>query len=34
VEVSLQYELMEWKVNLLVYDREREDHERGKIKDD
>jgi hypothetical protein len=34
VEISLQYELMEWKVKLLVYDREREDHERGKIKDD
>ena len=29
VEVSLQYELMEWKLRVLVYDREREDHERG-----
>ncbi len=29
-EVSLQYELTEWKVKLLVYDREREDEERGK----
>ena len=29
VEISLQYELMEWKVNVLVYDREREDNERG-----
>jgi len=25
----LQYELMEWKVSVLVYDREREDNERG-----
>jgi hypothetical protein len=30
VEVSLQFELTEWKVKLLVYDREREDEERGK----
>ena len=30
VEISLQYELMEWKVSVLVYDREREDNERGK----
>lgn len=29
-EISLQYELTEWKVKLLVYDREREDEERGK----
>ena len=29
VEVSFQYELMEWKIRILVYDREREDHERG-----
>lgn len=29
VEISLQYELMEWKVSVLVYDREREDNERG-----
>ena len=34
VEILLQYEPMEWKVKVLVYDREREDHERGKIKDD
>lgn len=30
VEISLQYEMMEWKVSVLVYDREREDHESGK----
>lgn len=31
VEISLQYiEPMEWKVKVLVYDREREDVERGK----
>jgi hypothetical protein len=29
-EISLQYELTEWKVKVLVYDREREDGERGK----
>ncbi len=29
VEISLQYELMEWKVSVLVYDREREDNESG-----
>ena len=27
LEISLQYELMEWKVRLLIYDKEREDHE-------
>jgi len=30
VEISMQYELLEWKVSVLVYDREREDNERGK----
>jgi len=30
LEISLQYELLEWKVRLLLYDREREDDERGK----
>lgn len=30
VELSLQYELMEWKIYLLVYQKEREDAERGK----
>lgn len=31
VELSLQYELMEWKIFLMVYEKEREDSERGKI---
>jgi len=26
----MQYELMEWKIRVLLYDREREDNERGK----
>lgn len=30
VELSLQYELMEWKIYLLVYQKEREDSERGR----
>jgi hypothetical protein len=30
VELSLQYEEMEWKVRVLVYDRDREDDEKGK----
>lgn len=29
IEVSLQFEFPEWKVNLLVYEKEREDEERG-----
>ena len=29
VELSLQYQLMEWKVRVLVYDKEREDNEKG-----
>lgn len=29
VEIIMSYEPMEWKVKLLVYDRDREDHERG-----
>lgn len=34
VEISLQYiEPMEWKVRLLIYDREREDDERGNIRE-
>jgi hypothetical protein len=28
VEISLQYEMTEWKVRILVYDREKEDKER------
>jgi hypothetical protein len=31
VEIVMQYELMEWKVKVLVYDREREDNERGSV---
>jgi hypothetical protein len=31
VEVALQFEFPEWKVNLLVYEKEREDDERGDI---
>jgi hypothetical protein len=31
VEIIMAYELMEWKVKVLVYDREREDNERGVI---
>jgi hypothetical protein len=31
VELSLQYEFPEWKIYLLVYQKEREDSERGKI---
>lgn len=29
LEISLQYEMMEWKVRLLIYEREREDDEQG-----
>jgi hypothetical protein len=31
VEILMTYEPMEWKVQVLVYDREREDNERGVI---
>ena len=34
VEVSLQYYFPEWKVSLLVYEKEREDKDRGKKEDD
>jgi hypothetical protein len=35
IEISMQYEApMEWKVKVLVYDREREDDERGETKED
>jgi hypothetical protein len=33
VELSLQYELMEWKIYLAVYQKEREDNERGNVKE-
>lgn len=29
VEISMQYELLEWKVSVLVYEREKEDTEQG-----
>lgn len=35
VELTMQYyEPMEWKVKILIYDREREDNERGKLTED
>jgi len=34
VEISLQVELLEWKVSVMIYDRERNDDERGKIIED
>jgi len=34
VEVSMQYYFPEWKVNLLIYEREREDKDRGKKEED
>ena len=33
VELSMQYEFPEWKIYLLVYQKEREDSERGKIEE-
>ena len=33
VEINIQYEFPEWKVNLLIYERERADDERGNIFD-
>jgi hypothetical protein len=33
VELSLQYEMMEWKIYLTVYHKEREDNERGKVRE-
>lgn len=34
IEASMQYEFPEWKVSLLVYEKEREDDERGDINGD
>lgn len=34
VEVSMQYYFPEWKVSLLVYEKEREDNDRGKKEED
>ena len=33
VELSLQYEFPEWKIYLMVYQKEREDAEQGKVKE-
>jgi len=33
VELSIENEVMEWKIKLLVYGRERDDDERGQIKE-
>ncbi|HEU4904003.1 MAG TPA: hypothetical protein VFT06_14455 [Flavisolibacter sp.] len=34
VELSLQYEMPEWKIQLAVYQKEKEDNERGKVRED
>jgi hypothetical protein len=34
IEASIRFEFPEWKVNLLVYERERKDDERGDIEED
>jgi hypothetical protein len=34
IEASMQFEFPEWKVNLVVYEREREDNEQGDINSD
>ena len=34
VEVSMQFEFPEWKVSLMVYEKEREDSERGEVNGD
>jgi hypothetical protein len=33
IEASLQFEFPQWKVSLLVYEKEREDNERGELKE-
>ena len=33
VELTMQYELLEWKVKVLIYDKEREDNERGEVEE-
>jgi hypothetical protein len=33
IEVALLFEFPEWKVNLLVYEKEREDNERGETEE-
>ncbi len=34
IEASMQFEFPEWKVNLLVYEKEKEDKDRGDIMED
>ena len=31
IEVQLNFEFPEWKVSLLIYDKEREDDEQGNV---
>jgi len=33
LELSMEYQLLEWEVKILIYDRDREDDERGQIKE-
>jgi hypothetical protein len=33
IELSMEYELLQWKIKILVYNREREDNERGETKE-
>ena len=33
VELTMQYELLEWKVKVLVYEKEREDNEKGEAEE-
>ena len=34
IEASMQFEFPEWKVNLIVYEKEREDNEQGDVNSD
>jgi hypothetical protein len=34
IEASMQFQFPEWRVSLLVYEREREDNEQGDINGD
>lgn len=31
LEISMQYEMLEWKIRLLIYEKDREDDERGRV---
>lgn len=33
IELLMEYEMLEWKIKIAVYEREREDNERGDIKE-